>query len=138
MDVARTLISLGREHRLIDVVFLSPPWGGPSYIDGSPKKSTGASEDLEADSSPDYSLESIKPIPGPELFHLSRQITRNIAFLVPRTTNLNEISDLLPKGAENDVTEKVEVEEEYMGNKLKALTCYFGGLVSGQEALFES
>ena len=28
------------------------------------------------------------------------------------------------------------VEEEWMGSKLKALTCYFGGLVAGQEASF--
>jgi len=34
------------------------------------------------------------------------------------------------------VEEEVEVEEEYMGGKLKAVTCYFGGLVAGQEHLF--
>ena len=32
--------------------------------------------------------------------------------------------------------EQVEVEEEWMGTKLKALTCYFGGLAQGQEHLF--
>jgi hypothetical protein len=32
--------------------------------------------------------------------------------------------------------EMVEVEEEWMGNKLKALTCYFGGLAKGQEHLW--
>ena len=30
----------------------------------------------------------------------------------------------------------VEIEEEWMGEKLKALTCYFGGLPRGQEHLF--
>jgi len=32
--------------------------------------------------------------------------------------------------------EKVEVEEEWMGTKLKALTCYLGGLVEGQGHLW--
>ena len=32
--------------------------------------------------------------------------------------------------------EHVEIEEEWMGNKLKALTCYFGGLATGQEDMF--
>ena len=34
--------------------------------------------------------------------------------------------------------EMVEVEEEWMGTKLKALTCYFGGLAVGQDNLFDS
>lgn len=33
--------------------------------------------------------------------------------------------------------ERVEVEEEYLGGKLKALTCYFGGLAQGQEDMFD-
>jgi trimethylguanosine synthase len=32
--------------------------------------------------------------------------------------------------------EKVEVEEEWTGSKLKALTCYYGGLAEGQGHLF--
>jgi hypothetical protein len=32
--------------------------------------------------------------------------------------------------------ERVEVEEEWMSTKLKALTCYFGGLAEGQVHMF--
>ena len=57
---------------------------------------------------------------------------------------LEDIAALLPAplsddddgGGGTDGAEQVEVEEEWMGTKLKALTCYFGGLALGQEHLF--
>ncbi|TFK64956.1 S-adenosyl-L-methionine-dependent methyltransferase [Pluteus cervinus] len=123
--------------RKIDVIFLSPPWGGPSYL-SSPIKKGSAGEDLQEDagedSHPIYTLNSIQPIPGADLFQLTRKITRNVAFFLPRNTSLEEISKLLPSGLQTST--KVEVEEEWMGSKLKALTCYFGGLVDGQEHLY--
>jgi trimethylguanosine synthase len=58
--------------------------------------------------------------------------------------SLEEISKWVPEESAEandfEVTpelERVEVKEEWMGIKLKALTCYFGGLVTGQEHLFE-
>jgi trimethylguanosine synthase len=137
--------------RTIDVVFLSPPWGGPSYLHG-PTLDLGATAipDTELqyqDEEPyEYSLSNIQPLPGPELFQLSRQITPNIAFYLPRNANLKEIGALADppdgkgKGREDESgteLEMVEVEEEWMNGKLKALTCYFGGLVTGQEHLFD-
>lgn len=91
---------------------------------------------------PTYSLSSILPIHGAQLFGLTRRITRNIAFYLPRNTRLDEVSALLSgentqEGHQNGeaiaTDEQIEVEEEWMGTKLKALTCYFGGLVTGQE-----
>ena len=94
---------------------------------------------------PSYSLSSILPIHGAQLFGLTRRITRNIAFYLPRNTRLDEISALLSEentqqqqhqnGELTVATEQVEVEEEWMSTKLKALTCYFGGLVTGQDGL---
>ena len=112
--------------RKIDVVFLSPPWGGPEYR-----------ADVE------YSLARTQPEPAAELFRLARLMTPNVAFYVPRNTALEDIASLLPAsvavdGKESEVAgeEQVEVEEEWMGTKLKALTCYFGGLAQEQEHLF--
>ncbi|KAH9163306.1 S-adenosyl-L-methionine-dependent methyltransferase [Lactarius sanguifluus] len=109
--------------RKIDVVFLSPPWGGPEYL-----------------SAAEYHLARTEPEPASELFRLARLLTPNVAFYVPRNTVLTDIAALLPPpgGGEvdSDGSEQVEVEEEWMGNKLKALTCYFGGLAQGQERLF--
>ncbi len=89
----------------------------------------GHGEDTYAD----FGLDSIKPVHGAALFEIARGITRNIAYFLPRNTNLQEVSQLIA----NEPTEQVEVEEEWMGTKLKALTCYFGGLVAGQETLFD-
>ena len=147
--------------RMIDVVFLSPPWGGPSYLHGpntNPTPELSSNEGSAAqgtDQEPyEYSLSSILPLPGPQLFHLSRRLTPNIAFYLPRNANLKEIAALTPsnstsskgkgKARKGDVQgesgtemEVVEVEEEWMRGKLKALTCYFGGLAAGQEYMFD-
>ncbi|KAF6757438.1 Tgs1 protein [Ephemerocybe angulata] len=111
--------------RKIDVIFLSPPWGGPSYLSGSTDDQTAEGEH------PPYHLSSILPIDGADLFQRSRAITPNIAYFLPRNTVLSEIAELA--GEEN-----VEVEEEWTGSKLKALTCYYGGLADDQGHLFES
>lgn len=163
-----------RRKHPIDVVFLSPPWGGPSYLNGSTLDlTTVTTSDVEANEEgerrhPEFTLDCIRPVHGRELFELSRKITRNVAYYLPRNSDLEEIAGLLDDGADNtqstaageygqekrgtkrkrrnsDVggkghngAEKVEVEEEWMGNKLKAITAYFGGLAKGQEDLFES
>ncbi|KAF8635150.1 hypothetical protein AX15_000528 [Amanita polypyramis BW_CC] len=130
--------------RKIDAIFLSPPWGGPSYLSGtsSPTKgNNGENNDSnsEAHGFPPYSLTSIEPIQGAELFHLARKITKNIAYYLPRNTRMEEVSELLrnPVGQQaQEEQEMVEVEEAWTGSKLKAVTCYFGGLASGQETMF--
>ena len=138
--------------RKIDVVFLSPPWGGPSYLAGFDDDISGlthsssqmAPSPPSSSGHPTYSLSSILPIHGAQLFGLTRRITRNIAFYLPRNTRLDEVSALLSEentqeehqnGEATATAEQIEVEEEWMGTKLKALTCYFGGLVTGQEWL---
>ena len=143
---ARTLEQ--RPGRRIDVVFLSPPWGGPSYLSGSPSDSqssktassssaTAAPNDMSEETQEDYSLSSVRPVDGAELFKIARGITKNIAYFLPRNTSLEELSRLIAS-EDASTPEKVEVEEEWMGSKLKALTCYFGGLVTGQEDLFDA
>lgn len=148
------------QHRKIDVVFLSPPWGGPSYLSGSPDalSEKGEAQDSSlptASEHPSFSLSSIQPIHGAKLFHLTRKITQNVAYYLPRNTRLDEIGQLVapeesrtssqsaPRNnqeklshSSGDIQENVEIEEEWMGNKLKALTCYFGGLAAGQEDMF--
>ena len=128
LDFARTYAKLPAHRRSIDVVFLSPPWGGPDYISrpSSPTKLKGADEESHSE----FSLSSVKPIPGDELFRLSTGISKNLAYYLPRNVNLAEVAALAAPG------EKVELEEAWMSDKLKAVTCYFGGLAIGQEQLF--
>jgi trimethylguanosine synthase len=179
----------------VDVVFLSPPWGGIDYQSLSPSKPSSsliipnassksthpsssdagqdalksAYEDESNDQTNYYSLENMRPIHGSELFKLARRITPHIAFYLPRNQDLEEVSNLVTlvppislnvahsdasqnvgetrqatrhgqSGAnrkqQDSVKEFIEVEEEWMGSKIKALTCYFGGLAQGQEHLW--
>ncbi|CEL60865.1 hypothetical protein RSOLAG1IB_04104 [Rhizoctonia solani AG-1 IB] len=125
VSFARSLASQGRH---VDVVFLSPPWGGPSYISSSTEVGPNlGSEDAQSSI---YTLNNLLPIPGTEIFTISHKISRNVAMYLPRNTDIGEIGALAPPG------ENVEIEEEWMGSKLKALTCYFGGLARGQAHLF--
>lgn len=89
-----------------DVVFLSPPWGGPSYQDkGS------------------FDLRGVKPDVF-QTFALCKKITPNIALLVPRNTDANQLAELAgPAG-------KVEIEQNLLNNKIKTITAYYGGLVA--------
>lgn len=139
ISFAHAYISRPAGKRPIDVVFLSPPWGGPDYLlQGN--HDTGERSDASLERHPEFSLANMKPIHGADLFHLTRNITRNVAYFVPRNTSLDEISALLTNSApllsDQGSAEMVEVEEEWMGTKLKALTCYFGGLADGQQHLF--
>lgn len=108
----------------VDVVFMSPPWGGIDYqqIDASV---TGISEsDLtgNVEDGPNfYRLSSLAPLPGSQLFDLARSLTPNVAFYLPRNSDPAEVAAL----AED---ETVEIEELWMGEKLKALCVYYGEL----------
>ncbi|KAH0836894.1 RNA cap guanine-N2 methyltransferase-domain-containing protein [Lanmaoa asiatica] len=142
ISFAHAYISRPSGRRHIDVVFLSPPWGGPDYIlqGNSDVEPVSEQSDALPEGHPEFSIANIKPIHGADLFRLTREITRNVAYFVPRNTSLDEISGLLtdraPSLLDQDSAEMVEVEEEWMGTKLKALTCYFGGLADGQQHLF--
>lgn len=124
----------------IDVIFMSPPWGGISYQEDSGQQSAlsqlqdpdktfslpdvGDSANSTETSSPYacYPLSKLLPRHGKELFDISRKLTRNIAYFLPRNLDIKEAASLV------DPSEKVEVEEEWMGSKLKALTLYYGDL----------
>ncbi|XP_040401499.1 trimethylguanosine synthase isoform X2 [Cygnus olor] len=57
-----------------DVVFLSPPWGGPDYA-------TAEIFDIQTMICPD----------GFEIFRLSKKITNNIVYFLPRNADINQI-----------------------------------------------
>jgi len=92
-----------------DVVFLSPPWGGPEYINQL-----------------NFSLSSMT-INGFELLRRTQWITKNIAYCLPRNTDEMELRQAA--GAD----ETFEVEENYINGALKMITVYYGDLVSEAE-----
>ncbi|XP_052774682.1 trimethylguanosine synthase-like [Mya arenaria] len=94
-----------------DVVFLSPPWGGPRYL----------SADV-------FDLETMMAINTFEIVKVSRQISDNIALFVPRNTDINQLTSLAGPGG------KMEMEQNFLNRKLKTITAYYGELVlDGEE-----
>ncbi|XP_069543850.1 trimethylguanosine synthase [Brachyistius frenatus] len=89
-----------------DVVFLSPPWGGPDYL-------TAEVFDIRTMMEPD----------GFKIFDLAKQISDDIVYFLPRNADMDQIASLAGRGG------KVEVEQNVLNNKLKTVTAYFGSLV---------
>lgn len=58
----------------IDAVFLSPPWGGPSYL----KKN-------------EFKLDKMTPN-GFEIFKVAKQISQNIAYFLPKNTDFQQVT----------------------------------------------
>eukprot|EP00794_Sanderia_malayensis_P004666 gene4666-5275_t len=96
-------------HLKADVVFLSPPWGGPEY-------SQAKVFDINTMIVPD----------GEAIFKLSRAITCNIAYFLPRNVNIEQVARLAGVGG------KVEVEQNFVCSKLKTITAYYGELVKDE------
>lgn len=90
-----------------DVVFLSPPWGGPQYLQ----------EDI-------YDIEtSLLPLPASKLMEITRHITPNIAIYLPRNTNTHQVAMLAGRG------NSVEVEQGFLDRKFIAITAFYGSLL---------
>ncbi|XP_041660026.1 trimethylguanosine synthase isoform X2 [Cheilinus undulatus] len=94
-------------HLCGDVVFLSPPWGGPDYL-------TAEVFDIRTMMEPD----------GFKIFHLAKLISDNIVYFLPRNADIDQIASLASPGG------KVEVEQNLLNNKLKTVTAYFGSLIN--------
>ncbi|RLN85075.1 hypothetical protein BBJ28_00023617 [Nothophytophthora sp. Chile5] len=92
-----------------DVVFLSPPWGGQNY---SRKR---------------FRLDDmiVKGVSGVELFAKARQVTKNIAYYLPRTTPTSDLEALSPG-------EVVECEKIFLNKQLKVVTAYYGSLAASE------
>jgi trimethylguanosine synthase len=89
-----------------DVVFISPPWGGPSY------------QDSEL-----FNVKTMMTPDGYEIFEKASLITKNIGYLVPRNSNISQLLELAgPNG-------QCEVEQNFLNKKLKTLTAYYGDLI---------
>lgn len=59
-----------------DVIFLSPPWGGPQYTKMEEFPLSGI----------------LEPYGGKMLFDVARQVTSDIAYYLPRNINRIEVS----------------------------------------------
>ncbi|CAN0267436.1 unnamed protein product [Lampetra planeri] len=123
-----------------DVVFLSPPWGGPTYLDAH-------AYDLDSMMTPGgypFTRKRTASAAAPSCGAIGRsrsrtkapslplwacgsfvagQITPNIAFFLPRNADVDQLTSLAGSGG------KVEIEQNFLNIKLKTITAYFGELI---------
>lgn len=87
-----------------DMVFLSPPWGGPSYAENEM-----------------YDLETmLEPRPASEIIRAARIISHNITFYIPRNSRPDQILHLA-----KEIGGAVEIEQNYLNKRFVAITVYF-------------
>ncbi|KAM4077513.1 hypothetical protein ACJW30_12G143700 [Castanea mollissima] len=90
-----------------DIVFLAPPWGGPSY------------KSIE-----NFTLDFLKPRDGFTIFQFAQAIAPNIIMFLPRNVDLQQVEEL---SWLSSPPLEVEIEENYLQNNVKGVTAYFGG-----------
>ncbi|KAG0375503.1 Trimethylguanosine synthase [Mortierella sp. AD032] len=127
-----------------DVVFLSPPWGGPGYL----------AQDV-------FDIKRDIPMDGEFLFNETCKITKNIAYFLPRNSDPDQIGRLattMPKSKparrintntdinaeagesqeqeqeqEEEREPTCEIEKNVLNKVCKAWTAYFGDLAISQD-----
>ncbi|XP_017040169.1 trimethylguanosine synthase [Drosophila ficusphila] len=87
-----------------NIVFLSPPWGGPNY-------QKQATFDIE---------KNLLPVGASQLMQLSRRLAPDVSFFLPRNANMSQVVALSGAG------QKCEVEHNYLDTRMVALTAYYG------------
>ncbi|KAJ2852139.1 Trimethylguanosine synthase [Coemansia brasiliensis] len=100
-----------------DVVFMSPPWGGPEYTSASV-----------------FDLDCLPLHSAREWLDRARLITTNIVYFMPRNCDPRQLAGLYPEAP-------CDIELNYTNGFLKALTVYYNDLAmygsSEPHALFE-
>ncbi|XP_035833713.1 uncharacterized protein LOC110879425 isoform X1 [Helianthus annuus] len=89
-----------------DVVFLSPPWGGPEYA-------KARNFDINT---------MLKPHDGQFLFNVAKEVAPRIVMFLPRNVDLDQLAEL---SLSANPPWTLEVEKNFVNGKLKAITAYF-------------
>jgi 16S rRNA G966 N2-methylase RsmD len=100
-------LEVAKEEAPIDVIFMSPPWGGPDYVKS--KK-----YDLFASITPDIT----------KIMQVCNEVTKNVVLYLPRTAHPAQIVQLF-KYMPN-VARKIEFQLFCVGLKVKTIACYMG------------
>ena len=86
-------------------MFLSPPWGGPEYLNRHR-----------------YNLHEMGgSMDGFKVFSIAKSVTPNLALFVPKNTNLQQLKYL-----SGSTGGKVNVAKIVMNKKTKVMTAYYG------------
>ena len=126
----------------VDVIFLSPPWGGPAYLD-APVFDIGSM--MVGD---DQWAGGGGSVDGNDLFDMCRAVTPNVAYYLPRNTSSEQLAALQERGCSaNQQQDKepmpeaggalqqprypCELEELVLNRKVKAVCAYYGEFLVG-------
>lgn len=112
----------GWHREAIDVVFLSPPWGGVDYLNPdllTPEKALKVSTSSYTDL---YPLRELRPVGGQKLFQLAYGICDKIVLYLPRNVNLDEVARLAQLVPDTPLA--IHAEELWLGYKFKALAVF--------------
>lgn len=93
----------------IDAIYLSPPWGGPSYAKSGKRE---------------FDLQKDIVLNGVEIFNYAKKISQNVVYFLPKNTSVDQLIALAASDGE------VELEQSMLGEKIKALHAYYGKLVA--------
>ncbi|XVF74886.1 hypothetical protein PTKIN_Ptkin13bG0146700 [Pterospermum kingtungense] len=93
-----------------DVVYLSPPWGGPSY------------KRIE-----NFTMDLLKPKDGYSIFQAAQRITPKIIMFLPRNVDLNQVEEL---SWLSSPPLSIEIEKNYLEGNFKGITVCFDGNAS--------
>lgn len=99
-----------KEDQQIDVIFLSPPWGGTNYL-----------QMKQADIS-EFPLDGFHIY----LYCLNKLKCKNIVYFLPRNCNIDQILYMAGPGG------VCEIEQNFLGYKLVALSAYYGYELNNQ------
>ena len=106
----------------------SPPWGGVDYL-----AATSASSGYDY-----FPLGALcEPHGCAGMVRAARRLCRgagnNVALFLPRSAALADIAALAQPAGDEATRRLVDVEEAWMGHKLKALVAYMGDLAQWEE-----
>ena len=79
-----------------DVVFLSPPWGGPEYLDQET-----------------FDLANMSGLDGIKIFNDAAKLTKNIAYFVPRNTDGASLAKLAGEGGRKSIQKTIIFFQKY-------------------------
>ena len=85
-----------------DGIFLSPPWGGPEYLNQE-----------------EYDLRQMGPFNGLDVLDLALSVCDNVAFFIPRNSDPQQLVAHVGTG-------RFELEKNFLNEKWKTNTAYFG------------
>ena len=104
-------LEVGDKQGEVDVLFMSPPWGGPSYM-------TSKKYDIMTMMTPDIR----------NILEVCERVTRNVILYLPRNVDPLQITQLFQYMP--SVERKVEFQLYYFGQKIKTIACIMGDMVT--------